>query len=239
MSHTNGVDELKVIIQTDPLWYQNEKIKSYISLFNKSELTKPQKSQKDEFKKLLKSTKFFIGDSGYNWDQWRLPIDAVVIHHTSSSPTISLNELNVVGLRLFIEQFLKDEDVINTPLYSGHYWYGKPRTKENMTFVSYHYLIRPNGRIIQLVEDSANLWHAGNLEINRKSIGIALAGKFIDKDPSIEAINSVAKIIREHKISKDRVFGHNEVIKKEILGETECPGSGFINIWKPKLLSFI
>lgn len=232
------ITKLKPLIETNQLWYQNDWVQQFISLFNKNKLTKDERSFKYNFISLLKQTNFYTADSGYNWDQWRLPIEYAVIHHTSSSPTISLNELNVLGLRLYIQQFLTDNDVKNQPLYSGHYWYGKSAKKENMTFVSYHYLIRPNGKIIQLTDTSSYLWHAGNLDINRKSIGIALAGKFVDKEPTVEALKSAALLIRENNIGRDKVVGHSEVIKKELLGETICPGTDFNRTWKTKLLSY-
>src|SRR3989304_5855824 len=233
---TKGITVLKNIIETNPLWYQDDQIKYFINLFNKNTLTKREKSDKNNFKTLLKETIFYIDSSGYNWDQWRLPIEYAVIHHTSRSPTIGLKELNVLGLRLYIQQYLTDKDVKDQPLYSGHYWVGQPEIIENMTFVSYHFLVRPNGKIIQLTDTSAYLWHAGNLEINRKSIGIALAGKFIDKEPTAEALISAASIIKKYNIDANKVFGHKEVIKKDLLGETECPGNLFSEGWKSKLI---
>lgn len=235
----NSLSHLKSLIETDPLWYKNEEIVRCLSVFKKEKLNRYEKSLKNDFKEILKTSNFYISKTGYNWDQWRQPIECAVIHHTSSSPTISLNELNALGLRLYIGQYLKDNDVKGQPIYSGHYWFDKHHIKENMTFVSYHYLVRPNGKITQLTDDSAFLWHAGNLEINRKSIGIALAGKFIDKEPTEEALRSVAKIIREHNIAKEFVFGHKEVIKNEILGETECPGNSFTESWKNRLVTLI
>ncbi|KKS61087.1 MAG: hypothetical protein UV28_C0041G0001 [Candidatus Collierbacteria bacterium GW2011_GWE2_42_48] len=227
---------LQQTLETNPLWYQNDRIKYLVSLFEKKQLSKMERSEKSEFKRLLKQSLFYIGENGYNWDQWRLPTDCVVIHHTSSSPTISVKELNVLGLRLYIKQYLNDEDVINKPLYSGHYWFGKPATKDNMCFVSYHFLIRPNGKIIQLTDTDAYLWHAGNLEVNRKSISIALAGKFINKEPTEEAMQALSGLIKTLSIKKERIYGHNEVINKELLGETECPGNLFENNWKEKIL---
>jgi hypothetical protein len=235
----NKLSHLKTLLETNPLWYQNEEIKQCLKFFGKEKLNRKSKSLKKDFKELLKNSNYYITNNGYNWDQWRQPIEFAVVHHTSSSPTISLKELNILGLRLYIEQFLKDEDVKDQPLYSGHYWFDKEHITENMTFVNYHYLVRPNGKIIQLTDDSAFLWHAGNLEVNRKSIGIALAGKFMDKEPTEETLHSVAEIIRNHKIDKRCVFGHKEVIKKEILGETECPGNTFIESWKNKLIMMI
>jgi len=235
----NRLSKIKDLIETQPLWYKYDEIVKCLNLFGKKKLSRYEKSIKNDFKKILKTSDFYISKSGYNWDQWRQPIEYAVIHHTSSAPTISLNELNILGLRLYIEQFLKDEDVKDQPLYSGHYWFNNLHTKENMTFVSYHYLIRPSGKIIQLTDDSSFLWHAGNLEINRKSIGIALAGKFTDKEPTDEALRSVVKIIREHKIAKKFVFGHKEVIRKDILGETECPGRNFIESWKNRLIKML
>lgn len=230
---------LKNLIETNPLWYQDAQIKYFLDLLSKNILTKSEKSDKNNFKSILKETNFYIGNSGYNWDQWRLPIEYAVIHHTSSAPTISLKELNVLGLRLYMQQFLTDEDVKNQPLYSGHYWYDKPKTAPNMTFVSYHFLIRPNGKITQLTDTSSYLWHAGNLDINRKSIGIALAGKFIDKEPTSEALQATARIIKKFNIDSSKIFGHKEIIKKDILGETVCPGNLFAESWKNKLISYL
>jgi len=235
----NRLSNIKDLIETQPLWYKNDEIVKCLNLFNKEKLSRYEKSLKSDFKEILKTSNFFTSETGYNWDQWRLPVECAIIHHTSSAPTISLNELNILGLRLYIEQFLKDVDVRDQPLYSGHYWFDKPHFKENMTFVSYHYLVRPNGKIIQMTDDSSFLWHAGNLEINKKSIGIALAGKFTDREPTDEALRSIAKIINEHKIDKKYVFGHKEVIKKDILGETECPGSNFIESWKSRLIRML
>lgn len=235
----SSLSHLIPLIEKQPLWYKNEEIIKCLNLFKKENLNRYDKSVKNDFKETLKTSNFFVSKSGYNWDQWRLPIEYAVIHHTSSSPTISLKELNILGLRLYMEQFLKDADVKDKPLYSGHYWFNKAHEKENMTFVSYHYMVRPNGKIIQLTDDSAFLWHAGNLEINKKSIGIALAGKFTDRDPTEEALRSVVKIINEHKINKKGVFGHKEVIRKDIIGETECPGRNFTNIWKNKLVKLL
>ncbi len=235
----NKLHHLKPIIETRPLWYQNDEIKQCLKLFKKEKLNQEEKSLKNDFKQILKSSNFYFSESGYNWDQRRQTIKYAVLHHTSSSPTISLRELDVLGLRLYINQFLTDKDVQNQPLFSGHYWYNKSHTKENMTFVSYHYLVRPNGKVTHLVDDSACLWHAGNLEINRESIGIALAGKFTNKEPTEEALRSVAKIIKDHDINKNFVVGHKEVTKKEILGETECPGNTFLEIWKGKLINML
>ena len=94
---------LQQTLETNPLWYQNDRIKYLVSLFEKKQLSKMERSEKSEFKRLLKQSLFYIGENGYNWDQWRLPTDCVVIHHTSSSPTISVKELNVLGLRLYMK----------------------------------------------------------------------------------------------------------------------------------------
>ncbi|MFA6982025.1 MAG: peptidoglycan recognition family protein [Patescibacteria group bacterium] len=226
---TQAITNLKALLKNDPLWYRDDEIRKFIELFKKEKLTRSDRSRKHHIKELLKTTDFVIGETGYNWDQWRLPIECVVIHHTSSSPTISLNELNILGLRLYINQYLKDEDVKGQPLYSGHYWYGKSQLKENMCFVSYHYLVRPSGRITQLVDDKAYLWHAANLDINRRSIAIALTGKYIDREPTDEAINSVKYVLNKHNIPENKVYGHCEV------ADTLCPGNTFINGWKNRI----
>src|SRR3989304_9998670 len=118
---TKGISVLKNIIETNPLWYQDDQIKYFINLFNKNTLTKREKSDKNNFKTLLKETIFYIDSSGYNWDQWRLPIEYAVIHHTSSSPTIGLKELIVFVLRFYIQQISTDKDLKSKPLTSGYH----------------------------------------------------------------------------------------------------------------------
>lgn len=235
----NSVYDLKNLIENEPLWYQNSEVRKYLTILDEEKLSRSSKSLKRDFKELLKNSNFYISESGYNWDQLRQPIEYAVIHHTASAPTISLRELDVLGLRLYIKQYLNDDDVKNQPLYSGHYWHRKPHTKENMTFISYHYLVRPNGKVIQLTDCSSLLWHAGNLETNRKSIGIALAGKFTNSEPTDKALNSVAEIIRKHSINSNNVFGHREVINKKLIGETECPGNTFLESWKSKIIQML
>jgi hypothetical protein len=230
------------LMQTDDLWYQK------VFLYQKEISNIKNKRNKLSAKTiLLKAAKFCLahkslrlGSNGYKWDQWRLPVDSIVIHHSSSSPTISVNEISAIHLlNLYVKQFSTDEDVINQLMYSGHYTPGKEKTSENMTFASYHYLIRPNGKILKLNENESFLWHAGNLDINRRSIGIVFAGKFIGKkEPTQKAIEAFKKLRSGQfsHIKDERIFGHKEVIKKEILGETSCPGDSFSN-WKAKLIN--
>ncbi|OGC50247.1 hypothetical protein A2716_03495 [candidate division WWE3 bacterium RIFCSPHIGHO2_01_FULL_40_23] len=238
-------NEITKLLSNDPLWYRAvyQEIENIKAIKNNRKRRSLKHTLLKITKRALKEGTIILGNKWYNWDQHRLPIDTIVLHHTSSSPTISLLELSAVELlNLYVKQYMTDEDVKDQKIFSGHYYLNKPEDKNAMTFTSYHYLIRPGGKVTKIVEDSAFLWHAGNLDINKRSIAIAFAGKFINGEkPSKIALEVCAKLIKETYgfIQKDRIFGHCEVIRKDILGETICPGESFISNWKQRLLKLI
>jgi len=59
----NKLIHLKSLIETNPLWYQNEEIAELIKLFTIKKISRKDTSLKYHFKELL------ISDVGYNWDQ--------------------------------------------------------------------------------------------------------------------------------------------------------------------------
>lgn len=239
--HHTLYNKIKSELKTNPTWYfELSKLMDSVKNRSKKDIKKFRTEIKKAVKEALVNGDIILGSDGYNWDQWRLPIDTIVIHHSSSSPTISLNEISATHLiSLYIDQFTTDEDVKGSKMFSGHYWLDKPKTQHNMTFASYHYLIRPSGKVTQLVDESCYLWHAGNLDINRRSIAVCFAGKFLDtKEPTVKAIEAF-KTLHKNKLNyipKERVFGHNEVINTKLVGNTLCPGDSFIKIWKRKIL---
>src|SRR5256886_17481608 len=90
--------------------------------------------------------------------------------------------------------------------------------------VSAHYVVMPDGYIIQLVAEARRAWHAGvsswagNTDINSCSIGIEIANPGHDHGypdfprRQIAAVTALCRsIFTRHKIPADRVLGHSDV----------------------------
>jgi N-acetyl-anhydromuramyl-L-alanine amidase AmpD len=58
-------------------------------------------------------------------------------------------------------------------LFSALSWFRNPKAR-----VSAHYVVGKDGTIVRCVDDSDTAWHAGNMPVNRKSIGIELEGNW-------------------------------------------------------------
>lgn len=183
-----------------------------------------------------------LAKEGPDWDSEREEVDTVVIHHTSGRPgmtwqTISTIHLLNVYAAFYANPYSDEEAVKGQPIYSGHFRDGIP------VFYGYHFIVRNDGSLERMLEDSQIGWHAGNWDINKRSVAIVFDDDLEDKMPSETAIESVAGLIREKypKISKDRIFGHKEVKKR---GATTCPGNFFLpskkySGWKEDILSLI
>lgn len=188
-----------------------------------------------EFERLLASDELFLGGKESSLDQERKPIDTIIIHHTSTDPGITLNRINATHLlNIYIPYFqnptLEEEKWLKgSPITSNHLVDGKP------VFYAYHWLVRMDGSIKRLLPDSALAWHAGNWDINCRSVAICLDNDYEDQDPSPETLDTLAKLIKENYpgIKLESIKGHGEVKKN---GETICPGSNFEN-WKQELFA--
>ncbi len=90
--------------------------------------------------------------------------------------------------------------------------------------VSCHYLVREDGRVVQLVAESDRAWHAGisswqgDTDINSRSIGIEIANPGHDfgypdfPKAQIDAVIALCKdIIARHKIRADHILAHSDV----------------------------
>jgi N-acetylmuramoyl-L-alanine amidase len=110
-------------------------------------------------------------------------------------------------------------------------WIQKPASR-----VSYHYLVRRNGEVIQFVDEKDTAWHAGAVvgsswsglkhgaNPNDYTIGMAFAG-WADEGPSQKQISALAELVFEAavrwnwKIDEHDVIGH-----REIRTDKTCPG---------------
>ncbi|HEY0755962.1 MAG TPA: N-acetylmuramoyl-L-alanine amidase [Ktedonobacteraceae bacterium] len=172
-----------------------------------------------------------LASSGPDLDAARQQIDTLILHHTEEDPWISLAKLNAIGLlRQYGFQYLENNvlgrAVKGEPVWSGHFRQGR------MAFFAYHWLVRPDGTCERLLEDHALAWHAGNWEINTRSIGIALSGNYEHAIPPAAQLAATAQLIRTHysSIARARAFGHCE-----IRPELTCPGEFFLSTWKQAL----
>ena len=173
-----------------------------------------------------------LARSGLEMDAERKPVDTIVIHHTAEEPDIRLSKLSAIGLvRQYALQYLADdvlgEHARGQPIWSGHFRQGR------MVFFAYHWLIRPDGRAERLLEDGSIGWHAGNWNINTRSVGIAFSGDYEESEPPDAQIAAVARLIRLHypQVARERIRGHCEIV-----AETTCPGPRFLQGWKAALL---
>jgi hypothetical protein len=194
------------------------------------------------FEDKLKEGKVALANTGPNWDQQRLPVDTVVIHHTSAEPGYRLSYMNAVQLlNIYATHYANSKDGINKrfpgqpvssakAIWSGHFRGDKP------SFLCYHWLMRMDGKFERLLDDDLIGWHAGNWDINRPSVAICLDNDFDARCPAEKTLKQLASHIKNHypRVKKNRIIGHCEAR----VGTT-CPGKHFVDEWKPKLLELI
>lgn len=180
---------------------------------------------------LLEGRRIPLAEDGPNMDGERKAVDTVVVHHTDEEGGIRLGKLSAIGLvRQYAFQYLRDDvlgrHVRGEAIWSGHFREGA------MVFFAYHWLVRADGTAERLLEDGAIGWHAGNWEINTRSVGLALSGRYEEVIPPMVQIEGAARLVREHypHVARERVLGHREVV------ETSCPGEHFLAGWKQTLL---
>ncbi len=184
------------------------------------------------FAEQLRAGKVALGDSGPDFDTQRLPVDTIVIHHTSSPPGYTLDYLNSVHLlNIYAPNFAypdeNEKELKGKPLWSGHFKDGK------QVFWGYHWLMRMDGSFERLLDDNQLGWHAGNWEINRRSVAICLDNDYEKQDPADSILQKLVAHIKAHypNIGSQNIIGHCEAR----LGTT-CPGLNFLDGWKVKLL---
>lgn len=176
-----------------------------------------------------------------NTDTERKSIDTIVIHHTSNPPGMSKDRLSGIELmRLYAPYFYvpkseADKRIKGKPIYSGHARGGK------QVFWPYHWLIRKDGEAVRLLGDGEIGWHAGNWDVNCRSVAICFDGDYENAWPSDAVFASVATIIEKHypRVAKENILGHREVNP-----ETTCPSNLFLPSrdrqgWKKDLLDTI
>lgn len=190
------------------------------------------------FERKLQAGEIALAESGEDMDAQREPVDTIVVHHTSAQPGYTLPQMNVVHLlNLYVPYYLNlpvvtEKHLKGTPIWSGHHdGAGK------QVFYAYHWLVRMDGSVERLLADGQIGWHAGNWDINKRSVAICIDNDYTDSVPSDEVLKAVARLIGTHygAVPLDRIFGHREVGKLP----TICPGGQFEDVWKPELLKML
>jgi hypothetical protein len=197
------------------------------SLRNQSEEARSEckKAHYDFFERHLVANDFLLGHGTGAFDSERKPIDTIVIHHTSNPPGLSSSRLSAIELmRLYAPYFVKpetkDAHLRGEPLVSGHVRNGR------QVFWPYHWIIRNDGRAERLLLDPEIGWHAGNWNINCRSVAIVFDDDCEWKTPSRLMIRSVATLVARHypQVPLDRIFGH-----REVNANTTCPSNLFLS----------
>lgn len=227
--------EYEKIITTDPLWYKNPKLKPKLDQY----FREPEEGKSQEFIKekrafiqmvgnLLEAGKVKLGDPIENFDEERLPIDTVVIHHSETAENVDFAYIH--GIHLFTLYVIPAFDnpqnsVYGKPVFSGHY-----NDKGQQVFYGYHYIVKPDGTYKQTLKDENIGYHARGA--NSNSIGVVIIGNYDKKKPTEKAIIGVKKILENYPDKK--IVGHREVTP-----DTDCPGDTFFgkNGWKNELIS--
>lgn len=193
----------------------------------------------DIFETLLLEQAIRLGQPGenlVNLDEDRLPVSQIAIHHSSRAEGITTSKLNALHLlRLYLPEYQNKSEIFQNddgsyqPLHSGHF-----DANGSQVFYGYHWRVNQDGSYERLLDDSALGWHAGDYEVNRRSVGICIDDDLTNKQPSEEAIEGVVGIItRDYPditITDRSLIGHRAVFP------TECPGHLFETAWKSTLL---
>lgn len=229
-----------------PLWYVSvaPEIKTYLTQIEaKPEVIRDQckSALYDFFEEHLRTSTIFLGKGLAGADAERKRIDTVVIHHTSQPPGLRPIRLSAIELiRLYVPYFAnptdpRDIDWRGQPIASGHERSGF------QVFWPYHWIIRGDGTAERLLYDSEIGWHAGDWDVNRRSVGIVFDDDLESREPPEIQLRSAADLIakRYRSVPASRIFGHREITTK-----TECPSRRFLagkwgDGWKSKLLEHV
>jgi N-acetyl-anhydromuramyl-L-alanine amidase AmpD len=200
------------------------------------ELKEFNKTVRHFFEKALQENRVVLAKEGPSLDEQRQAIDTIVIHHTSTKPGYRLSYMNATQLlNVYAPYFThptddRERSLKGQPIWSNHVQNGK------QVFYVYHWLMRMDGRFERLLDDSQIGWHAGNWEVNKRSIAICLDNDYEKQDPIDEILKKLASFIQENysNIRLENIIGHCEANPKTI-----CPGTNFKSVWKAKLLNYL
>lgn len=221
----------------DPLWYEILRPELETLTFAEKLQDSRLKWLRSQFYRTIKLAlsenriPLAAGPEKHDFDTEREPINTIVIHHTEGKPETDLDDLNSLGfLRQYTADFMAGtvlgKDVTGKAVGSGHFM------DNRQVFYAYHWLVTQDGQAFRLLDDAYIGWHAGNWNVNKRSIGIALAGNFDKVAPSENEINGLATLINSQYafVEPQKIIGHYETNFKK-----SCPGETFANEWRQTL----
>lgn len=200
------------------------------------EAKETKKAVRNFFEKALLNNKVALASSGPNLDIERQPIDTIVIHHTSSKPGYRLSYMEATQLLNIYAPYYanptthEEKQLKGQAIWSNHFYKGK------QTFLCYHWLMRMDGSFERLLDDDKLAWHAGNWDINKRSIAICLDNNYENQDPTDEILQKLAAHIGKYYsfVSSNNIIGHCEARQGTI-----CPGGNFLGGWKTQLIKYV
>lgn len=186
--------------------------------------------------KALRIRRIPLAENGEDFDAERKPIDTIVIHHTKGQPGIALPRLSAMQLlRIYAPHFAHPngesrDAMAGGAVWSGHFYQGE------QVFWGYHWLVRQDGSAEQILADDYIGWHAGDWDVNTRSIGICIDDNLTNTVPGETVLQAIAEIIQKHygHVAHDSIVAHSEVNRK-----TECPGHLFHDQWQRTLLAML
>jgi len=90
---------------------------------------------------------------------------------------------------------------------------------------SAHYIVGRNGKIVQMVQDNVAAWHAGDIKINKESIGIEHEAtdeqRGFTPEQEKSSIALIKSLMETYQITIDNVKPH--ALVDTMAGGTDCP----------------
>ena len=203
---------------------------------DKEQLNQFHKTVRHFFERALVDNQVSLAATGPNLDVERKAIDTVVIHHTSHTPGYRLSYMEAVHLLNIYAPYYANPTIVGEESLKGQPVWSNHRRAGRQTFIGYHWLMRMDGSFERLLDDDQIGWHAGNWDINCRSIGVCLDNDYEQSDPGPETLKKLAAHIKRHypNVASNGIIGHCEARV-----ETICPGTNFIDSWKTKLVELI
>lgn len=140
----------------------------------------------------------------------KIPIKTI----TNYSPNFTTYKRNIKNIKYLIFHYTgmrSESEAIN-------------RLTDVKSKVSCHYFIRRNGKIILMVPETYEAWHAGksnwkkDKSLNKKSIGIEISNKGHEfgyqlfKKKQIESLIKLSKfLVKKYKIKQHNILGHSDI----------------------------
>lgn len=273
-------ERLQQVFTTTPTWYQDPEFqalhKLYFAAGEGSESSKQtekldpaalaqHEAEKWEvinwFAAALARNLILLGTvkQGYNDDDRQgkyenssaVPVDTVVIHHTTTAETLTLWQLEAISfLRLYLPHFMAGASngfisfllqthpeltLENLAPASGHYLEREGRAIQS--FSGYHFLIYPDGTVVEVLDHDYMGFHAGNLKVNNRSLGIAMVGTFTETAPTAAAQAALTELLE--RLQQEKGIQYLASHKSVRIDHTVCPGTWFEEFAKKQSLPLL